>query len=145
MQTANDTIGPRSICGKLEELKLSVSSVAQAEAALLKSKAERLSVLRREALHHGEAEAEKLDIRIHSITLEYKDQLAREQAVVDARSQRIQHAYHSSKASLANRIQAMKDRRIGQVQGKIMRNRQTRQQELEQAGDQHLKTPVRFY
>jgi len=137
MQTANDTIDPRGICGQLEQLKNGVSSVAHAEAALLKSKAERLSVLRREALHHGEAEAEKLDIRIHALALEHKDRLAREQAVVEARSQRIQNAYHSSRASLANRIQERKDRRIGQVQGKIMRNRQSRQQELEQAADQH--------
>ncbi len=137
MQTAIDTIDPREVRRRLEQLKSGVSSVTHAEADLLKSKAEILSALRREAQRHAEAEAEKLDVQIHTLKLEFKERLAREQTVMDARGQRIQQAYHSSKASIARRLQERKDRRIGHVQGKIMRNRQTRQQELDEASDQH--------
>jgi S-DNA-T family DNA segregation ATPase FtsK/SpoIIIE len=136
MQTATENFDPRSVRDRLERLKTGVSSAAAAEKGLMKSKAERLSALRREAQHHAEQDAQKLEIRIHALNEGYKEQLAQVQAAMELRHARIQQAYHSSKSSLARGIQESKDRKIGKVQGAIMRNRQTRQQELEQAGEQ---------
>jgi hypothetical protein len=137
MQTVNEPIAPRVVQERLEHLKSGVSAAAAAESALLKSKAARLSALRREAQLHAEADGGKLDARMHGLAAEFKGQVAREQAAAEARATWIQRAYHSSKSSLSRRMQGMKDRRIGQVQGAIMRNRQSRQQELEQAGERH--------
>ena len=137
MQTATESIDAHSVQERLERLKSGVSSTTAAEAALMKTKAERLSALRREARKFAEADAQKLEIRIHALTEDFKEQTARAHVAMELRSARIQQAYHSSKASLARRIQEEKDRRIGKVQGAIMRNRQTRQQELDQAAASH--------
>jgi hypothetical protein len=139
MQTVTEPIDPRSVLERLERLKSGVSAVTAAEGALLKSKAERLSGLRREAQRHAEQQAETLDARIHALAADFREWAAHEQSHTDARAARIQQAYHASKASLARRIQESKDRRIGRVQGAIMRNRQTRQQELDQASGRHLE------
>jgi hypothetical protein len=137
MQTATESIDPRSVQERLGRLKSGVSSTTAAEAALMKTKAERLSALRREAQKFAEADAQKLEIRVHGLAADFKEQTGRAQVAMELRSARIQHAYHSSKAALARRIQAEKDSRIGKVQGAIMRNRQTRQQELDQASASH--------
>ncbi len=137
MQTATDPIDPRSVLEQLGQLRSGVSSVASAEQALMKSKAERLSVLRREAQRHGEAEAERLNVRMHQLSMEFTDRIEGEQAAVEARAAWIQRAYHASRESLSRRVQRRKDRLIGRVQGDIMRNRQARQEEFEQAASRH--------
>lgn len=137
MQTAIETMDPNSVRERLERLKVGITATTAAEAALMKTKAERLSALRREATRHAEAESHKLDIRIQLLAEDYREKVSRAHVEMELRSARIQHAYHSSKSSLARRIQESKDRRIGKVQGAIMRNRQQRQHELDQAAAAH--------
>jgi hypothetical protein len=137
MQTATESIDPRSVRERLERLKSGVAATVAAEASLMKSKAERLSALRREAQRQAETNAQKLEVRIHAINEDFKQQAAALEMATEQRRARMQRAYHSSKSSLARRIQEAKDRKIGKVQGAIMRNRQTRQQELEQADANH--------
>ena len=137
MQTATESIDLSSVLERLERLKSGVSSVTAAENGLLQSKAERFTALRREALRHAEADAGKLDLRIHALAADFKARVALEQAAKETRAARIQQVYHSSKSALARRIQEIKDRRIGQVQGSIMRQRQVRLQEFEQATERH--------
>lgn len=133
MPTATESIGPHAVHGWLARLKSGVVAATLAERGLLQSKAERLLALRREALRHAQEDADKLEIRIRTLAADFQEQTARAQATLDARTERVQLAYHASRAAHAQRIQDLKDRRIGQVQGTIMRNRQTRQQELDQA------------
>ena len=137
MPTATDAIDPRSVQERLQRLKTGVATATAAEHALLKSKAERLAALRRESLRHAEGDAANLDIRIHTQAAEFQERLAHHQARLAERTERIQQAYHASRATDARRLQDHKDQRIGQLQGTIMRNRQTRQQDLEQAEDLH--------
>ncbi len=137
MQTATDSIDPRSVRERLDRLKSGVSSIASGEAALLKSKAERYTVMRREALRHTEGETEKLDARINELSTIFNQQIERFEASTQHRKNRIHQAYHSSKSALAQRTQQIKDHKIGRVQGEIMRNRQNRQQEFEQAIERH--------
>jgi hypothetical protein len=137
MQTVNESIDPRSVHESLERLKSGVAAATTAVTALMQSKAERLSALRRETQRHAEENTGKRDIRIHTLTADFKERVAHEQRFMEARTARIQQLYHSSRESLARRIQAMKDRRIGQMQGSIIRRRQASQQELDQAIEQH--------
>jgi DNA segregation ATPase FtsK/SpoIIIE, S-DNA-T family len=133
MQTVNNAIDPRAVGEMLDRLKAGVAAVTAGEAALLKSKAERYSSLRREAMRHAEVETAKLETRIHELNAGFQQSLARHEAAVEARGSRIQQAYHASKSNLARRVQRTKDLKIGHVQGEIMRKRQQRQAELEQA------------
>ena len=137
MQTVNESIDLRSVHEPLEHLQSGVASATEAVTGLLKTKAERMSALRREAQRHAEGNTGKRDTCIHALNADFKERIAREQAVMEARSARIQQVYHSSRESLARRIQAMKDRRIGRLQGSIIARRQMRQQELEQAIENH--------
>ena len=139
MQTATDTIDPRSMRDDLERLKSGVAGTTADELALMKAKAARLSVLRREAQQHAEADERMLEMRIQEISGDFNERISQAHITMELRSAKIQQAYHASKSSLAHRIQEAKDRRIGKAQGTIMRNRQTRQQELDQAAASHAE------
>lgn len=76
MQIATESIDVRSMHQRLERLKAGVASVVAAETGLLKTKAERFSALRRESQRHAEGDSGKLDQRIHSLTADYKEQVA---------------------------------------------------------------------
>lgn len=138
MQTATDSIDPRTVRDELERLKSGVAGTTAAELALMKAKAANLSVLWREAQQHAEADERKLELRMLEISGDFKERLSRAHIARELRSAKIQQAYHAGKSSLAHRIQEAKDRRIGKAQGTIMRNRQTRQQELDQASASHV-------
>lgn len=133
MQTATDSYDLRSVQERLTQLKSAVATTRAAEAEILKAKAGRYSSLRREATRYKETETEKLDVGLNALNEDFKHQLALLESATEQREARAQRAYHSSKAALAKRAQDMKDRKIGHVQGEIMRNRQSRQLELEQA------------
>ena len=76
MQTANDAIDPRSVREHLERLKSGVSRIAEAEMDLLRTKAGKLSALRRETQNHADAETLKLDARIHALAEDHQIRLA---------------------------------------------------------------------
>ncbi len=137
MQTATESIDLRAVQGRLDRLKAGVSAVVAGENALIKDRAERLVVVRREMLRREEADAETETRRIHELAAARQHALDHLHAVLEARGAKIQQAYHASRIALARQVQTVKDRRIGQVQGAIMRNRQTRQQELAQATERH--------
>lgn len=139
MQIATDAIDPRSVRDDLEHLKSGVSRTTAAELALMKTKAASLSVLRHEAQQHAEAEDHALELRIQEISGNFNEQFSRVHTAMEMRSAKIQQAYHASKSSLAHRIQETKERRIGKAQGAMMRKRQTRQQELDQAAASHAE------
>jgi DNA segregation ATPase FtsK/SpoIIIE-like protein len=133
MQIANDSIDPRKVTEEIDRLQSGIASVTAAERLLLKAKAEKLATLRRWAQQHTEAGTQKLEVRMQAIDRDFRLKLAEAHEAAEARSARVQQAYHASKAALARSTQQIKDQRIGRVQGDLMRRRQTRQQELEQA------------
>jgi DNA segregation ATPase FtsK/SpoIIIE, S-DNA-T family len=137
MQTATESIVLRSVRAELENLKSAVAAVTADERDLIKNRAERLVVVRREMGRREEADSEKLNLAIQELAAYRHDAIARADAAKEARAAKIHHAYHTSRTALANRAQGVKDRRIGQVQGSIMRNRQVREQELANAKEEH--------
>ncbi|MEO8613901.1 MAG: hypothetical protein ABI600_02080, partial [Luteolibacter sp.] len=137
MQTATETIDLRSVQGQIEALKTAIATVRAGEAVLIKKQAEGLVAVRKEMARREEADAEKLNARIHELTAIHHQTVEALNAATQKRQARIHQTYHASKSTLAQRMQEMKDRRIGQVQGVIMRNRQQRQQQLEIATEAH--------
>ena len=137
MQTATDAIDLRSVQDGLERLKSGISATIAAENALIKTKTERMSALRREAMRHAEGETAKLDARIHALAAEFKQHAAAAQRATDARAARIQQLYHNARKSLSIRVQDRKDLRVSKVQGNIMRKRQQRQDQLDRATEAH--------
>jgi DNA segregation ATPase FtsK/SpoIIIE, S-DNA-T family len=130
MQTATEPICLRSVLEGLTDLKSGVSAVVASENELIRARAERGVQVRREMARREETEAERLNARLHELAAGRHQAIDRAHERAQARGAAIQRAYHSSRSALAQRIQGAKDRRIGQVQGSIMRNRQARQQEL---------------
>jgi len=98
----------------------------------INERARRMSALHGEVRKHRENCTGELDVRIHALTAEATERNERTQQALEARMARHQQAYHSAKTTLATRIQERKDRRIGKMQGEIMRNRQNRQTELDE-------------
>ena len=137
MQTATETIDLHSVQGQLEPLKIAIATVKASEAVLIKKQAEDLVAVRKEMARREEVDAEKLTTRIHELSAIYHQSIEALNAATQQRQARVRQTYHSSKSTLAQRLQELKDRRIGQVQGVVMRNRQQRQQELEMATEDH--------
>ncbi|MEO7100283.1 MAG: FtsK/SpoIIIE domain-containing protein [Luteolibacter sp.] len=139
MQTATESINLRSVQGQLEDLKSSIAAVTASEAALLKKQAQGLVSVRHEMTRREEIDAEKLNSRILEIAVVQKHAINLADTDLEVRRAKIHLAYHNSRTSLSRRMQEMKDRRIGQVQGSIMRNRKARQEELDRAKTAHLE------
>jgi S-DNA-T family DNA segregation ATPase FtsK/SpoIIIE len=137
MQTATDAIDFETVQEKLAELKSGISSIAARERVLIKNRAERMGTVRRESIQREEGAAEKFNLKLLEIAAVRQGAIDIEQRRLAARNEWIHRAYHSAKAVLANQAQGVKDRRIGQVQGAIMRNRQARQEELKLAAQAH--------
>ena len=137
MQTATDSIDLQAVRELLAELKSGITRIAASEKDLIRSRAERMVVVRREMAQREEADVEKLNRRLLELAAVRQEAIDREHERSSARGAWIHRAYHSGRAALAIRAQGMKDRRIGQVQGSIMRNRQARQQELAVANEAH--------
>ncbi len=137
MQTATESTDLRTVLGELGHLKSAIASVTADEAALFKKQAQALVAVRHEMTRREETDAGKLNRRLQEIAVIQKDSVARAEAETEARQARVHEAYHSSRTSLAQSQQETKDRRIGQVQGSIMRNRQVRQRELDVAKTAH--------
>jgi hypothetical protein len=137
MQTATESTDPRAVRDKLERLREGVSAIVASEKALIKNRAERLQVVRKETARREEADAEKLTARIHELAAVRQQEIDAARIATEARGAGIQQAYHNSRAALAQHVQTAKDHKLGRVQGSIMRNRQARQQELDQAKEEH--------
>ncbi len=137
MQTATDAIDLQTVQEKLTELKSGISVIAAREKLLIKSRAERMGTVRRESIQREEAAAGKFNGKLLELAALRQQAVDSEQERMAAHHAWIHRAYHAAKAALANRAQGVKDRRIGQVQGAMMRNRQARQEDLKQAAEAH--------
>ncbi len=137
MQTATDSTDLRTVREKLAELKSGISRIAASEKDLIKNRADRMLGVRREMAQREEAGTERLNRKLQELAVVRQAAIEREEDRLAARGTRIHQAYHSSRAAFANQAQGVKDKRIGQVQGGIMRNRQARQEELAVATQAH--------
>ena len=137
MRTAIETTDPHEVIDAIGRLQAGVRKTVAAEAALMKTKGEKLSALWREGQGRSEAEAARLEARMLVLKEQYREAISAAETAREMRLAAIQRAYHSSKTALAKVVQGKKDRRIGQVQGAIMRNRQERQKQLEDATEHH--------
>jgi hypothetical protein len=137
MQTATKPTDLRSIQGHIAHLRDGITATVASENALLLNRAERLRTVQRETAHREAADSEKLTHRLHKLDATRQQKIDAAHAALTARNARIQEAYHASRAALAQRVSGAKDRKIGQVQASIMRNRQARQQELDRAKEKH--------
>lgn len=137
MRTAIETTDPHEVTDAIGQLQAGVRKTVAAEAALMKTKAEKMSALWREGQGRTESEAARLEARMLGLKEQYREAISAAETAREMRLAIIQRAYHASKAALAKVVQGKKDRRIGQVQGAIMRNRQERQKQLEDATEHH--------
>lgn len=137
MQTATESIAFRAVQAHLGQLKSGVTAVAESERELIKNRAERHTAVRREMIQREEADAGKSARQLQEISARRQLDLEQAEAAYEARRAKIHNAYHASRATLSDKTQGAKDRRIGQVHGTIMRNRQAREQELALAKEAH--------
>jgi DNA segregation ATPase FtsK/SpoIIIE, S-DNA-T family len=137
MQTAPKPIDLPSVQRQLGQLQAGVSDIVARERELIKNRAERLVVVRREMIQRHEADEEKHTQRIHELAAERQQAIAREEAHFALRISKIQQAYHASRSASADRAQSVKDRQLGQLQGALMRAREARMLELAEVKSAH--------
>lgn len=137
MQTSTESTDLPSILARLERLGASVAAVAADEGELIKNRAERMVAVRKEVAHREELDAARFEQAVSTLSAARTEALSAAVDWNDARAARVQDAYHASRQSVTERAQGVKDRRIGRIQGTIMRNRQARQEELERAKREH--------
>ena len=137
MPTVNDPMNPGHVLAHLQAIKAGISSTLASEDELIHERAGRIQVVRRAHTLREETESATSAAQLAQLATANRLALERSQATFEARSAWIQSAYHNSRNSLAKRLQDLKDRRIGHVQGTILRNRKSRKEELAQATEAH--------
>ncbi|GAA5118147.1 AAA family ATPase [Luteolibacter yonseiensis] len=138
MQTASESIAFGAVRAQLGLLESAIAAVTESERELIRNRAERHTTVRREIIRREEGDAGKAESRLRELASQRTHDLELEDAAYETRKLRIQTAYHAGRSSLSDKTQGAKDRRIGQVHGTIMRNRQAREQELAEAKEAHL-------
>ena len=137
MPTVNDPMNPGCVLAQLQAIKTGITSTLASEDELTQERAGRIQVVRRSNNLREETEAASSAAQLAELAAAYRQALERAQSSVEARDAWIQSAYRNCRNSLAQRLQDLKDRRIGHVQGTILRNRKSRKEELAQASDAH--------
>ena len=137
MPTVNDPMTPGHVLDRLLALKAGLASTLANEDELAQARAARMTVVRRANTQREESETAKTAAQLAQLATAQRQALDRAQTAFEARSAWIQSAYHNSRNSLAQRLQDRKDRRIGHVQGTILRNRKSRKEDLAQATAAH--------
>ena len=137
MPTVNDPMTPGHVLAQLQALKAGIASTLGHEDELAQSRAAHMLVVRRGNTQREETETARSTARLAELATRHRQALEGAQATLDARNARIQSAYHNSRNSLSQRLQDLKDRRIGSVQGTILRNRKSRKAELAHANAAH--------
>jgi hypothetical protein len=128
---------PGRVLEQVLALKTGMVSTLAGEDDLAKSRAAKLTVARRANTQREEAETAGISAQLAELAAQHRYKLEHAQAAMEARKAWIQNAWHNSRTSLAQRLQDMRDRRIGQVQGTILLGRKSRKEELAQAIEAH--------
>jgi len=137
MPTVTDAMTPGRVLEQLHSLKAGLAAALAGEDELAQTRAAKMLVVRRANTQREETETAATAARLAAIATRHRHDSEQAQASFIARSARIQNAYHNARTSLAQRLQDLKDRRIGHVQGDMMRNRQSRKEELTRATATH--------
>ncbi len=128
---------PGRVLEQLRGVKAGLSATLAGEEQLAQARAAKILVVRRANTHREESETAAIAGQLADLATGYRQAKEIVQAALDARHAWIQHAYQNSRSALARHLQDLKDRRIGQVQGGILRNRKSRKEELAQAAGKH--------
>ncbi|MEI6654099.1 MAG: FtsK/SpoIIIE domain-containing protein, partial [Verrucomicrobiota bacterium] len=137
MPTANDSMTPGRVLAQLQAVKAGITAALSGEEQLAQARAAAMLGVRRANTQREEAETASTAAQLAGLDTGYRQAMERMQAALDARNTWIQSAYQNSRSALARHLQDLKDRRIGQVQGGILRNRKSRKDELAQAAEGH--------
>jgi hypothetical protein len=130
-------MAPGHVLEQIHALKSGLASSVISEDEVAQARAAKMLVVRRENTRREEAETATITAGLAELATRHRHELERTQAALVARRARVQSAYHNSRSALARHVQDLKDRRIGSVQGAIVRNRKTRKQELSKATAAH--------
>jgi S-DNA-T family DNA segregation ATPase FtsK/SpoIIIE len=137
MPTANDFMTPGRVLEQLQAIKAGITSTLAGEEQLAQTRAAKMLLVRRANTHREETDTAAIAARLATLDNHYRQDLERAQAALDGRHAWLHRAYQNSRSALARHQQDLKDRRIGQVQGTILRSRKERKEELDQAAASH--------
>ncbi|KAB2638555.1 MAG: AAA family ATPase [Verrucomicrobia bacterium] len=125
------------VLAQLQAIKASINSTLASEDELAQARAGHMQVVRRDNTQREDSEAANSAAQLAELAAAHRQATERAQAAWASRSAWIQTAYHNCRTALAQRLQDLKDRRIGHVQGTIQRNRTLRQEQLSEASGAH--------
>lgn len=137
MPTANDPLDPARVLEHLSHIKSSVAELSRREQEWIKARTTATSAVTRDTQRTEETDAAAIQAKLSAAAAAHQQQLDRLDARFTARRARIQEAYHASRNSLSERVQAEKDRLVGNAHGSILRARQERAADLKQAQARH--------
>ena len=144
MPTVNDSMTPGRVLSAIQSVKAGLTNVLASEEEITRARAAKMLEARRENTRREEAEAAKTAARLTSVASQHRQAIERAQTALEARKTWIQNAHQAARNSLAKSLQAKKDRRIGNLQGSIFANRQTRKRQLARATELHRHFQVRL-
>jgi len=137
MPTATEPIDPGQVLGQLERLKAGIAAALTSEEELLRTREQRRVAVSREINAREVQDTDVTNARVAEVSEVHRQAVERQQFAHEARRAHIQQAYHNSRKSLADRMQATKDQRIRSEHGVLVVSRQKRKQDLADAGEAH--------
>lgn len=120
-------------------MRSSMADILTKEEELQRDRSAKSMEARREHTRREEAEAARDAARLADVATARRKAVDQAQAAMERRREWIQTAYQNSRNSLAARLQAKRDRKVGTVQGGIFANRQLRKKQLDRATDEHKR------
>ncbi len=137
MPTATESIDPGQVLGDLERLKDGLATALSREEELDRVREQERVQRSREITAQEKRDAEILESRVAEQVVIQNDIIGQQQMAYELRLARIRQAYHSSRSTLAERMQVVKETRIRSGHGSLVASRQRRAQELAEAGEAH--------
>jgi len=137
MPTAIDSIHPTHVFSELQRMRNAIATAVEAEAELEKTRKVRNLKLSQEITRREEADAETFTARLAELAVNHQALTARKEWEFLRRTERLPHAYHSSRATLARRLQEKKDQAVAKAHGVVLSERKKYQGTLSEATEEH--------
>jgi S-DNA-T family DNA segregation ATPase FtsK/SpoIIIE len=142
MPNATDPIDPGRILSAIEEIKRRVAETAEVELELEKTRKSRSLKLAQEITRREESDAAALAARLAELETTYQTATAAREHAYMRRRDHLPRAYHSSRASLAKRLEEKKLEAVGKAQGTVLSERKILHERLAEATSRHQSVMV---
>ena len=137
MPTVIESIDPSEVLKQLAHLNKGIATALSQEEELDRAREQQRVAKSREITALEKRDEEIFEARVAAMVEVQKEVVANQQIAFELRLARIKQAYHSSRTTLGERMQALRDKRVRSGHGTLVASRLKRKQDLAEASEAH--------